>query len=92
MQNHEGGQKWGVDGDVKEKERHLNERMNPSKSMKSNRVSRSQVIRLEEVGAMVEVYNGRIWVKVRPVPSMVVLKYGEMAKTRTPRQMNKKKR
>ena len=66
--------------------------MNPSKSMKSNRVSRSQVIRSEEVGAMVEVYNGRIWVKVRPVPSMVGLKYGEMAKTRTPRQMNKKKR
>jgi len=65
--------------------------MSPNNTMKPQDMGRSHVIQTDHLHQTYHVHNGRTRVKIRPVVEMVGLKFGEFAKTRTPRAMGKKK-
>jgi len=62
--------------------------------MKPIRLSRSEAITPDHraSGQTIEVYNGRLWVKLRPSKEILGRKCGEFSKTRTQRSMNKGKK
>lgn len=67
-------------------------RTNIHTKMKPQRVRRDQAITTEDVQQLREVHNGRAWIKVRPTLESVGMKFGEWAKTRTPRSLSQKKK